>query len=68
MRISSRQIKRDAKEAAAVEAKRGPKRKSSAPVIVQAKRAQKSEVEVTEDEIKALGLGNYCSVLQLRYF
>jgi len=63
--IVEAQIKRDAKEAAAVKAKRGPKRKSFAPVVVQAKRARKSEVEVAEDEIEALGLGNYCSVLQL---
>lgn len=63
--IVEAQIKRDAKEAAAVKAKRGPNRKSSAPVVVQAKMARKSEVEVAEDEIEALGLGNYCSVLQL---
>ena len=46
--------------AAVVKGKRGPKRKSSAPVVAQAKR---SEVEVAEDEIEALGLGNYRSVL-----
>jgi hypothetical protein len=42
--------------------KRGPKRKSSARVVAQAKRARKNEVEVAEDEIEAQGLGNYCSV------
>jgi hypothetical protein len=45
--------------------KRGPKRKSSARVVAQAKRARKNEVEVAEDEIEAQGLGNYCSVFQL---
>lgn len=63
--IVEAQIKRDAKEAAAVKAKRGPKRKSSAPVVVQAKRARKSAVEAAEEKIEALGLGNYCFVLQL---
>ena len=58
------QAKRDAKEVV-VKGKRGPKRKSSTPLEAEAKRTRKSEVEVAEDEIKALGLGNYCSVLQL---
>jgi hypothetical protein len=57
------QAKRNAKEAAVVKEKRGLKRKSSAPVVAQAKRTRKSEVEVAEDEIEAMGLGNYCSVL-----
>lgn len=36
--------------------KHGPKRKSSAPVLVEAKTTRKSEVEVAEDEIAAMGL------------
>ena len=50
------QAKRDAKEVAVVKGKRGPKRKSSARVVAQAKRARKSEVEVAEDEIEVQGL------------
>ena len=59
--IVEAQAKRDAKEAM-VKGKRGPKRKSSAPLQAEAKRTWKSKVKVAEDEIKALGLGNYCSV------
>jgi hypothetical protein len=56
---------RDAKEANVVKGKRGPKRKSSAPVLAKAKRTQKSEVKAAENEIKAMGLESHCSVLQL---
>jgi hypothetical protein len=62
--IRKAQAKRDEKEATVVKGKRGPKRKSSAPVLAEAKRTRKSEVEVAEDEIKAMGLKNHCSVLQ----
>jgi hypothetical protein len=62
--IVEAQAKRDAKDAAVVKGKRGPKRKSSAPMLAEAKRTRKSEVEVAEDEIKAMGLENHCSVLQ----
>jgi hypothetical protein len=55
---------RDAKEATMVKGKRGPKRKSSAPTLARAKRTRRSEVEVAEDEIKAMGLESHCSVLQ----
>lgn len=61
--IVEAQAKRDAKEAAAVKVKRGPKRKSATPVVAQAKRKRKSEAETAEDEIRALGLGGYCSIL-----
>jgi hypothetical protein len=57
-------VKRKAKEAAVVKGKRGQKRKSSAPVLKEAKRARMSEVEVAKEEIKAMGLENHCSVLQ----
>ena len=62
--IVKAQAKHDAKEAVPVKGKHGPKRKSSTPVVAVAKRTQKSEVEVAEDEIKAMGLENRCSVLQ----
>ena len=62
--IIEAQAKRDGKEAVPAKGIRGRKRKSSAPVVVEAKRARKSEVEVAEGEIEALGLGNYCSVLK----
>ena len=62
--IVKAQAKHDAKEAVPVKGKRGQKRKRSAPVVVEAKRARKSEVEIVEEEIEALGLGNYCSVLK----
>lgn len=62
--IVEAQAKRDAKEAAPVKGKRGPKRKSAAPAVAQAKRKRKSEVETAEDEIEALGLGEYCAVLR----
>jgi sRNA-binding protein len=63
--IVEAQAKRDAKEAAVVKGKPGRKRKCSAPVAAQAKRARKSEMEVAVNEIEALGLGNHCSVLRL---
>ena len=44
--IVEAQTKRDAKEAVPVKGKRGPKRKSSAPVLAEAKSTRKSEVEV----------------------
>jgi hypothetical protein len=56
---------RDAKEANVVKGKRGPKRKSSTPVLAKAKRTRKSEVKAAENEIKAMGLESHCSVLQL---
>ena len=62
--IVEAQAKCDDKEVV-VKGKRGPQRKSSAPLQPEAKRIRQGEVEVAEDEIKALGLGNYCSVLQL---
>ena len=62
--IIEAQAKRDAKEAVPAKGIRGRKRKSSAPVVVEAKRARTNEVEVAEGEIEALGLGNYCSVLK----
>jgi hypothetical protein len=63
--IVKAQAKREAKEASVVKGKHGPKRKSSAPTLAEAKRTRKSEVGFTKDEIKALGLRNHCSVLQL---
>ncbi|KAH7065083.1 hypothetical protein B0J12DRAFT_693463 [Macrophomina phaseolina] len=63
--IVEAQAKRDAKEATARNGKRGRKRKGSAPMLVEAKRTRRSEVEVAEDEIKAMGLGDYCSILSL---
>lgn len=63
--IVAAQAKRDAKESTVRKGKHGPKRKGSAPILAEAKRARKSEVEVAEDEIESMGLGNYCSVLRL---
>jgi hypothetical protein len=50
-----------------VKEKRGrPKRKSSTSVAVaQPKKTRNNEVEVARDEIEALKLGKYCSILQL---
>jgi len=62
--IVEAQAKRDAKETVPVKGKRGPKRKSSAPVVAEAKRPRKSELEIAEEEIGVLELGNYCSILQ----
>jgi hypothetical protein len=62
--IVEAQAKRDAKEATAVKGKRGPKRKSSVPVVAQAKRPRKSEMEVAQAEIEAGRMGNYYSVIQ----
>lgn len=56
--------KRAAREAAAASGKRGQKRKSPAPAGAKGKKAQKSEVEIAEDEIAAAGLQDHCSVLQ----
>jgi hypothetical protein len=52
-----RAAKEAAKEAAAVSGKRGWKRKSSASAGAKSKMVRRSEVEVTEDEIAAAGLG-----------
>ena len=54
------------KEAAAVEGKRGRKRKGpvSDSAGAKAKKARKSEAEVAEDKTAAAGMVNYCSVLQ----
>jgi len=62
--IVKAKAERDAREAVPKKGKRGPKRKSSTPVLAKAKRTRKSEVEAAEDEIKAMGLENHCSVLQ----
>jgi hypothetical protein len=61
--IVEAQAKHDAKEDAVVKGKPGRKRKSPASVVAQAKRAPKSEVEVAQEEIKALEFGHRCSVL-----
>jgi hypothetical protein len=63
--IIEAQAKRDAKEASVTKGKLGRKRKSDAPVAAQVKRTQKSELEVAEQEIKAEGMRDYCSILQL---
>lgn len=69
--IVEAQAKCDAKDAAVLEGKRGEKRgakrKSCASAKTPAKRARKSEVEVAEDEIEMMGLGDYCSVLSFRH-
>jgi hypothetical protein len=66
--IKKAQAKRAAKEAvkknAAVKGKRSRKRKTPAPELAKAKKAQRSEVEVAEYEIAAAGMSNYCSVLR----
>jgi hypothetical protein len=60
------QQKRDAKEATrGIGAKRGRPRKNQAPKLAEPKRAQKTELDVAEDEINTMGLREYCSVLQL---
>jgi hypothetical protein len=63
--IVEAQAKQDAKEAAAQEQKRGAKRKCGQPKQVPVQRIRKSEVEVAEDEIEAMGPGEYCTVLAL---
>ena len=63
--ISKAEANRDAKEAAVAEGKRGRKRKATTLERTQAKRTRKSEIKVTEEIIEAVGMGNYCSVLQL---
>jgi hypothetical protein len=63
--ILEAQARRDMKEATVVKGKRGRKRKSSASVVANTKKPRKSEVEVAKDEIEALGLGDYCSVLKI---
>jgi hypothetical protein len=57
--------KRDAKEAAAQERKRGVKRKGGQSKQILAKRTRKSGLEVAEDEIEAMGPEEYCTVLAL---
>ncbi|KAJ6282165.1 hypothetical protein J3E71DRAFT_174914, partial [Bipolaris maydis] len=61
--ILEAQAKRDAKEATMQKGKRGAKRKGRPPRERQAKKTRKSEVEVAENEIKAMGLTGYCTVL-----
>lgn len=62
----AQEAKRGVKGAAAEKLKRGPKRKGAAAAVpTQAKRVKRSEAEVAADEIEAMGLGNYCSVLSL---
>jgi hypothetical protein len=65
--IKMAQAKRAANEAikddAGVKGKRGRKRRNSTSVV-KAKKARKSEVEVAEDEIAAVGMEDYCSVIQ----
>lgn len=62
---AKRATKEAAKEAAVAKGKRGRKRKGPVPAGAKVKKARRSEVEVTEDEIAAAGIENYCSVLQL---
>lgn len=62
--IIEAQAKCDVKAATAQEGKRGAKRKSSGPVKAPIKRTRKNEVEVAKDEIKAMGLEEYYSVLK----
>lgn len=61
-----RAAKEAAKEAAEATGKRGRKRRSLASVAAKTKKARRGEVGVAKDEIGAGGMGNYCSVLQLR--
>jgi hypothetical protein len=63
--IVEAQAKFDTKEAVPVKGKRSPKRKASTLVVAQAKRTRKSEKQVAEDKIEAMGLGIYCSILRL---
>jgi hypothetical protein len=67
--IEKAQAKRAAKETvkdnAAVKGKRSRKRKNSTPKVAKAKKAQRSEVEVAEDEIATASMGDYCSFPQL---
>jgi hypothetical protein len=66
--IVKAQRKRDAKDAThGVLAKRGrgTPRKNPAPKPAEPKRQRQSELDVAEDEIKTMGLQEYCSVLQL---
>ena len=58
-----RAAKEAAKEAATASQKRGRKRKSPALAGAKAKKARRSEAEVAEDEIAAVGSENYCPVL-----
>ena len=62
---AKRAAKEAAKEAVAINGKRGRKRKCPAPAGAKAKKARRSEAEVAEDEIAAGGMGDYCSVLQV---
>jgi hypothetical protein len=63
--IVKAQAKRDAKEAAAQERKRGAKRRGGQSKQIPDKRIRKSEAEVAQDEIEAMGLEEYCTVLAL---
>ena len=44
---------------------RGRPRKNPAPKPAEPKRQRQSELNVAEDEIKTMGLQEYCSLLQL---
>jgi sRNA-binding protein len=65
--IKEAREKRAAKEAAKASGKRGRSRprKSALPAAgPKVIRTQRSEAEVAAEEVAALGLGDYCSVLQ----
>lgn len=55
--IVKAQTKRDAKEVVGEGNRRGPRRKSSAPLLAKAGGTRKSEVEVAEDEIESTAAG-----------
>ena len=65
--IVEAQAKYDAKEVATQEGKRGTKRSAcrSKHKPVPAKRTRRCEVDVAKDEVEALELGDYCTVLVL---
>ena len=52
--IAETKAKRDVRDAIPMKGKRGPKRKSSAPLAAETKKSRKSEMEVAEGEIEAL--------------
>ena len=59
----NRAAKEAAKETTAASRKRGRKHKSPTPAKAKAKKARRSEAEVAEDEIAAVKMGDYYSVL-----
>jgi hypothetical protein len=63
--LEEARAKRAAKEAETGKGRRGQKRKSPSGEGTVARKARKSELEVTEDEIVAAGMEDHCSVLQL---